>query len=170
MLAIMAGRVIGKPLGLVAVSALAVRLGFALKRDEYFWRQLAEAGALAGIAFTMSLFIAGARLPRRPPISPPEKIAVFAASVLSAIVAWPCRRIGAPAGDHGIDSGSAERDEERHVGFIQSLAASELPAPAIDGPAVGGGGRSGVGAQAIGGFCPPKTQSVQNARPTPSGR
>ena len=63
MLAIIAGLVIGKPLGLVSASALAVRLGIAVKPDEYSWRQLAGAGALAGIGFTMSLFIAGQAFP-----------------------------------------------------------------------------------------------------------
>src|SRR5918999_5051383 len=31
----------------------------------------------------------------------------------------------------------AERTEERHIGFIESLAASEFPSPAIDDPADG---------------------------------
>ena len=85
MLAIMVGLVIGKPLGLVAASALAVRLGLAVKPDEYSWRQLAGAGALAGIGFTMSLFIAGQAFPAAADFAA-AKIAVFAASVLSAII------------------------------------------------------------------------------------
>ena len=118
MLAIMAGLVIGKPLGLVAVSALAVQLGFAVERDEYCLRQLAGAGALAGIAFTMSLFIAVARRPRRPPISPPRGSPCLPPRCCPPSSTWPCRRIGAPAGDPGIVPGSAERAEERHLGFI----------------------------------------------------
>jgi Na+:H+ antiporter, NhaA family len=85
MLAIMAGLVIGKPLGLVLASALAVRLGLAVKPDEYSWRQLAGAGALAGIGFTMSLFIAGQAFPA-PSDFAAAKIAVFAASVLSSVI------------------------------------------------------------------------------------
>jgi NhaA family Na+:H+ antiporter len=84
-LAIMCGLVIGKPLGLVLACVLAVRLGFAVKPDEYSWRQLAGAGALAGIGFTMSLFIA-AQAFRVEPDFAAAKIAVFAASVLSAII------------------------------------------------------------------------------------
>ena len=63
MLAIIAGLVIGKPLGLVSASAIAVRLGIATKPDEYSWRQLIGAGAFAGIGFTMSLFIASQAFP-----------------------------------------------------------------------------------------------------------
>jgi Na+:H+ antiporter, NhaA family len=85
MLAIMVGLVIGKPLGLVAASALAVRLGLAVKPDAYSWRQLAGAGALAGIGFTMSLFIAGQAFPAAADFAA-AKIAVFAASVLSSII------------------------------------------------------------------------------------
>jgi NhaA family Na+:H+ antiporter len=85
MLAIIAGLAIGKPLGLFAASALAVRLGVAVKPDAYSWRQLAGAGALAGIGFTMSLFIAGQAFPVAADFAA-AKIAVFAASILSAVI------------------------------------------------------------------------------------
>lgn len=85
MLAIMAGLLIGKPLGLVGASLLAVRLRLAVKPAEYSWRQLVGAGALAGIGFTMSLFIAGQAFPV-PAEFAAAKIAVFAASVLAAII------------------------------------------------------------------------------------
>ncbi|MFN3623499.1 MAG: Na+/H+ antiporter NhaA [Hyphomicrobium sp.] len=85
MLAIIAGLVVGKPLGLVAASALAVWAGLASKSAGYTWRQLAGAGALAGIGFTMSLFIAGQSFPGASDFAA-AKIAVFAASVISAII------------------------------------------------------------------------------------
>jgi NhaA family Na+:H+ antiporter len=85
MLAIIAGLFIGKPLGLVLACVLAVRAGFAEKPNDYSWRQLAGAGALAGIGFTMSLFIAGQAFPDAADFAA-AKIAVFAASVLSAIL------------------------------------------------------------------------------------
>lgn len=85
MAAIIAGLVIGKPLGLFGASALAVWTGLASKPTGYTWRQLAGAGALAGIGFTMSLFIAGQSF-RVPEDFAAAKIAVFAASVISAII------------------------------------------------------------------------------------
>jgi NhaA family Na+:H+ antiporter len=85
MLAIIAGLVIGKPLGLVSASAIAVWLGIATKPDEYSWRQLIGAGALAGIGFTMSLFIASQAFPTETDFAA-AKIAVFAASIASAIL------------------------------------------------------------------------------------
>src|SRR6187455_1099417 len=85
MAAIVGGLVIGKPVGFILASWLAVRLGVAEKPAAYSWRQLAGAGALAGIGFTMSLFIAGQAFPGMSDFAA-AKIAVFSASVLSAII------------------------------------------------------------------------------------
>jgi Na+:H+ antiporter, NhaA family len=85
MAAVAAGLVIGKPLGFVLAAWLAVRLGWAAKSETYGWRQLAGAGSLAGIGFTMSLFIAGQAFPAARDFDA-AKIAVFGASVLSAII------------------------------------------------------------------------------------
>ena len=82
--AIVAGLAIGKPLGVFLAAAGAVRTGMAVKPAEYTWRQLAGAGALAGIGFTMLLFIAAQAFPSAADFSA-AKIAVFAASILSAI-------------------------------------------------------------------------------------
>jgi NhaA family Na+:H+ antiporter len=83
--AIALGLVVGKPLGLVAASVAAVALKAAIKPDAYSWRQLAGAGALAGIGFTMSLFIAGAAFPQQLDFAA-AKIAVFGASIASALI------------------------------------------------------------------------------------
>jgi len=85
MAAVIAGLVVGKPLGIIAASLLAVRLKLAVKPKEYSWAQLAGAGALAGIGFTMSLFIAGQAFPAEADFEA-AKIAVLAASVVSAAI------------------------------------------------------------------------------------
>ncbi|MEX2124560.1 MAG: Na+/H+ antiporter NhaA [Woeseia sp.] len=85
LVAIMLGLVVGKPVGMVLICLLAVWLGIAVKPREYSWRQLAGAGALAGIGFTMSLFIAAQAFPATGDFAA-AKIAVFAASIMSAIV------------------------------------------------------------------------------------
>jgi NhaA family Na+:H+ antiporter len=84
-LGIVMGLVVGKPLGMVLASVLAVQLGVAEKPQVYSWRQLAGAGALAGIGFTMSLFIAAQAFPVADDFSA-AKMAVFAASILSAVI------------------------------------------------------------------------------------
>jgi Na+:H+ antiporter, NhaA family len=82
-LGVVLGLVAGKPLGLVAAAVLAVRLGIAVKPREYSWRQVVGAGMLAGIGFTMSLFIAGQAFDS-PAAFAAAKVAVFAASVIAA--------------------------------------------------------------------------------------
>lgn len=85
LLAIVAGLVLGKPLGMLGLTALAVRLGIAVKPAEYSWSQLGGASALAGIGFTMSLFIAGQAF-ADPGDFAAAKIAVFAASIAAALL------------------------------------------------------------------------------------
>lgn len=84
-LAVTAGLVVGKPLGYTLLAWLAVRAGFARKPDAYTWRQLAGAGALAGIGFTMSLFFAGQSF-TQPGDFAAAKVAVFTASILAAVI------------------------------------------------------------------------------------
>jgi NhaA family Na+:H+ antiporter len=96
--AITLGLVVGKPIGIVVAAWLAVRAGVAVKPDAYSWRQLCGAGALGGIGFTMSLFIAGVAFPDRADYAA-AKVAIFLASliagVLGALVLWPRRPIPA---------------------------------------------------------------------------
>ncbi|MGH9456979.1 MAG: Na+/H+ antiporter NhaA [Thermoanaerobaculia bacterium] len=82
--AIVTGLVVGKPAGIIAGAWLAVRSGAAVKPEAYSWRQLAGAAALAGIGFTMSLFIAGQAFPR-PGDFAAAKIAIFLASIIAAV-------------------------------------------------------------------------------------
>ena len=82
MLGIMLGLVLGKPIGIFMAAWLAVRFGIAVKPDAYSWRQLSGAGALAGIGFTMSLFIAGQAFPN-PEDYAAAKIAIFLASLVA---------------------------------------------------------------------------------------
>jgi NhaA family Na+:H+ antiporter len=77
--------VVGKPAGFMIAPALAVWSGVAIKPPGYSWRQLLGAGALAGIGFTMSLFIAGQAMPSADDFAA-AKIAVFGASILSALI------------------------------------------------------------------------------------
>jgi len=57
-LGVMAGLVVGKPIGIVGLSALAVRSGLAEMPSGVNWRHIVGVACLAGVGFTMSLFIA----------------------------------------------------------------------------------------------------------------
>jgi NhaA family Na+:H+ antiporter len=53
-----AGFVVGNPVGVVAFNWVAVRSGVARRPPDLGWRLVAGGGLLAGIGFTMALFIA----------------------------------------------------------------------------------------------------------------
>jgi len=82
-LAVAAGLVLGKPLGIVAFSWVAVQLGLARLPSGVNWRILLGASFLAGIGFTMSLFIAGLALEGE--LLTAGKIGTLVGSALSAI-------------------------------------------------------------------------------------
>jgi NhaA family Na+:H+ antiporter len=54
---IMAGLVIGKPLGITLFSAAAAALGITALPEDLEWKHIIGAGFLGGIGFTMSIFI-----------------------------------------------------------------------------------------------------------------
>ena len=107
MLAIATGLVIGKPIGMLLASAAAVGLGIARKPGDYSWAQLAGAGALAGIGFTMSLFIAGQSFPDVADFSA-AKIAVFGASVISAMIGFAILWFAADEPSNGDTDGNGD--------------------------------------------------------------
>ncbi|HSS66549.1 MAG TPA: Na+/H+ antiporter NhaA [Gammaproteobacteria bacterium] len=80
--AVFAGLVFGKPVGVLALSGVAARLGLATKPHDLNWPLLAAGSLLTGIGFTMSLFIAG--LAYTPALLDAAKIGILTASVVSA--------------------------------------------------------------------------------------
>ncbi|MCY1215235.1 Na(+)/H(+) antiporter NhaA [compost metagenome] len=82
-LAIFVGFVIGKPVGIVVLSALAVKLRIANRPKDLPWRTLAAGSMLAGIGFTMALFIAG--LAFSPDLLGSVKVGILLGSLVSAI-------------------------------------------------------------------------------------
>ncbi len=82
-LAVMAGLVIGKPVGIVLFSWLAVRVVLKRLPEGLSWGLLAGAGCLAGIGFTMALFIAGMALTDA--FLDAAKVGIIGGSVISAI-------------------------------------------------------------------------------------
>jgi NhaA family Na+:H+ antiporter len=83
-MAVAVGLVAGKPVGVVAFSWASVRLGIVHLPEGMNWRVVLGAGCLAGIGFTMSLFIAGLAFDDR--LLEEAKIGVLAGSGLSAAI------------------------------------------------------------------------------------
>ncbi len=95
-LGIILGLVVGKPLGIMAFSWLAVRSGLADLPSGVSWSQLTGASFLAGIGFTISLFITDAAF-SAPALQASAKIAILAASFLAAIIGWGILFAASPA-------------------------------------------------------------------------
>lgn len=85
-LGIGAGLVIGKPLGILLACYLAVRLGAGRMPTDTSWAQIAGVGAVAGIGFTVSLFIAGLSFPGSEVLTTDAKVGILLASVIAAVV------------------------------------------------------------------------------------
>ena len=53
------GAVLGKPLGIISVTLLLVKIGFAKLPKNMDWVQVAAVGIMGGLGFTMSILISG---------------------------------------------------------------------------------------------------------------
>ncbi len=95
--------VLGKPLGIVGVSWLMVRTGLCRLPPGVSWSGIVLIGLLAGIGFTMSIFIAMLAFTDANLLGA-AKLGVLMGSVIAAVlgVSWGllrvCRRDGAPQG------------------------------------------------------------------------
>lgn len=81
------GLLIGKPLGILALSYLAVRTGLARLPQGVDWQQLAGVGCLAGVGFTMSLFIGGLAFETSEQLNA-VRLGVLAGSLLSGTLGF----------------------------------------------------------------------------------
>jgi Na+:H+ antiporter, NhaA family len=82
---ILAGLVIGKPLGICLFSYISVILGLSSLPSDLNWRNIIGIGFLGGIGFTMSIFIALLAFDMEDKIIT-SKIAIFVGSIISAII------------------------------------------------------------------------------------
>ena len=82
-LGVLAGLIIGKPLGITAAALVTVKSGIAKLPDDVSWASLVGYACLAGIGFTMSLFIAMLAFDDVAPLGA-AKIGILAGSILAA--------------------------------------------------------------------------------------
>jgi NhaA family Na+:H+ antiporter len=82
-----AGLLVGKQAGVMLFSWLSVRLGFAALPSGVSWRQIYGTSLLAGIGFTMSLFVAGLAFADAESLAS-AKIGVLGASLVAGLAGW----------------------------------------------------------------------------------
>jgi NhaA family Na+:H+ antiporter len=87
-LGVISGLVIGKPVGVVLLSMMAVMLGICSLPSDLRWRHLIGAGMLGGIGFTMSIFITNLAFASEPTLINASKMAVFVASLMAGVLGF----------------------------------------------------------------------------------
>lgn len=87
-LGIIFGLVLGKPIGISLVAFIAIKLKVATMPENVDWKQLVGAGMLAGIGFTMSIFITLLAFPNQLHIDSISKLAILIASLISGIAGY----------------------------------------------------------------------------------
>jgi len=101
-LGVLAGLVLGKPLGIFGMSWLSIRLGWAQKPRTLNWVGLLGLAWLGGIGFTMSLFVGNLAF-ADPVAVDTAKGAVFLASLLAAIMGlWMIQKANRMASEEAL--------------------------------------------------------------------
>lgn len=85
MLGVMGGLIIGKPLGIMLASWIAVRTNLCRLPPQASWKSMMLVGILGGIGFTMSIFVANLAFSDASLLSA-AKLGVLLASVIAAII------------------------------------------------------------------------------------
>lgn len=105
------GLLLGKPIGIMLMSFIAIRSGVADLPAGVTWRHIHGAGWLGGIGFTMSLFIAGLAFSDVDVLNT-AKLGVFAASICAGVIGYlllkraPAVRDCGGAGDLSAGAGA----------------------------------------------------------------
>lgn len=84
---VIAGLVIGKPVGIVLFAWLAVRVGLAIKPRAIAWRHVVGVGLLGGIGFTISLFVAELAFTDRA-IADAARVGILFGSITAGILGY----------------------------------------------------------------------------------
>ena len=90
---ILAGLVFGKPLGIMMAALIAVKTGIARLPEAVNWRSLLGYGFLAGIGFTMSLFIAMLAFDDTASVNAAKR-GIIAGSLLAGVAGAVMLRVG----------------------------------------------------------------------------
>lgn len=92
-IAIAAGLVVGKQVGIFSVVFLADKTGFAPRPENASWAEIWGISILCGIGFTMSIFIGGLAFPDQPLLIEEAKIGILTGSAISAILGFIVLRL-----------------------------------------------------------------------------
>lgn len=108
---IIAGLLVGKPVGIFLASLLAVKSGICRLPLDLSWQHVFGAGILGGIGFTMSIFITNLAFEGHADLITESKISILVASASAAVcgIIW-LRIFGAPTAED-TDPDTMDLDE-----------------------------------------------------------
>lgn len=109
---IAAGLVIGKPVGIVLFAGLAISAGLATRPAGATWAQFLGVGCLAGIGFTMSLFIGMLAFPD-PGFADDIRLGVLLGSITSALLGYTILALSSGPNTAEISSTTASNRDPR---------------------------------------------------------
>lgn len=96
------GAVLGKPLGIISVTLLLVKIGFAKLPKNMDWVQVAAVGIMGGLGFTMSILISGLAFASASEVMA-AKCAILVGSLTSAVLGIVFVRAATAGHDGGQD-------------------------------------------------------------------
>jgi NhaA family Na+:H+ antiporter len=85
---VLLGLFVGKQIGVFLFSWLAVKLGIALQPQGTRWKHFYGVAILAGIGFTMSLFVTELSFTQHPELAEIAKLAVLIASLFAGVIGY----------------------------------------------------------------------------------
>ena len=97
------GAVLGKPLGIISVTLLLVKIGFAKLPKNMDWVQVAAVGIMGGLGFTMSILISGLAFASASEVMA-AKCAILVGSLTSAVLGIVFVRAATAGHDGGQDA------------------------------------------------------------------
>ena len=113
------GAVAGKPLGIILVTFVLVKIGFAKLPHNMDWVQVAAVGIMGGLGFTMSILISGLAF-----ASASEVMAAKCAILLGSLTSAVLGIIFVKAATRGSDDADGEKD----VPAVEAASASSAEA------------------------------------------
>jgi NhaA family Na+:H+ antiporter len=133
-IAVALGLLLGKPIGILVISWLAVKVRLTTLPEGVTWPVLAAAGFLAGIGFTMAIFIAGLALGGE--LLDTAKVGILAGSGLAALIGMAAlARLLAPQAYPRTPARRLESAEELGQAWTPARSLRATPDPGRASPA-----------------------------------
>jgi Na+/H+ antiporter NhaA len=101
---IVVGLVVGKPIGVLVGTWIALRTGLGAVPDTLRWGQMVGGAAMSGIGFTVALFVTELALEDEALVAQ-AKIGILVGSVVAAVVGWLIFRLAGERGGQCAPSG-----------------------------------------------------------------